>query len=82
MPVDLPAARAWLFGVAHKTLQSSRRREGRQDALAVRSAETAPGAADPGGAAEAVARRVDLAAAWPRLSLVHQEAIALPCSTG
>jgi RNA polymerase sigma-70 factor (ECF subfamily) len=82
VPADLSAARAWLFGVAHKTLQNSRRREGRQDAVAVRLAETAPAPAHASQSPEAVADRVDLAAAWPRLSLVHQEAIALAVLDG
>ena len=80
VPTDLSAARAWLFGVAHKTLQNARRREGRQDAVAVRLAEAPP--ADARQTAEAVAERVDLAAAWPRLSPVHQEALALAVLDG
>src|SRR3954453_21160573 len=43
VPSDLSAARAWLFGVARKTLQNSRRREDRHDALAVRLAEVRHG---------------------------------------
>src|SRR3954471_4182665 len=39
VPADLSAARAWLFGVARKTLQNTRRRDNRQDAVAVRLAE-------------------------------------------
>ena len=80
VPTDLSAARAWLFGVAHKTLQNARRREGRQEALTVRLAETA--AAGARQSPEAVADRVDVAAAWPRLSPVHQEAIALAVLDG
>lgn len=82
VPDDLSAARAWLFGVAHKSLQNARRREGRQDAVAVRLAETAPSSADAGQSPEAIADRVDIAAAWPRLSPVHQEAIALAVLDG
>ena len=82
VPADLSSARAWLFGVAHKTLQNARRREGRQDAVAVRLAETAPPAADTSQSPEAIADRVDIAAAWPRLSTVHQEAIALTVLDG
>jgi RNA polymerase sigma-70 factor (ECF subfamily) len=82
VPADLSSARAWLFGVAHKTLQNARRREGRQDAVAVRLAETAPTGADAGQSAEAIAHRVDIAAAWPRLSPVHQEAITLAVLDG
>jgi RNA polymerase sigma-70 factor (ECF subfamily) len=82
VPADLSDSRAWLFGVAYKTLQNARRREGRQDAVAVRLAETAPAPAHASQSPEAVADRVDLAAAWPRLSPVHQEAIALAVLDG
>lgn len=80
VPTDLSAARAWLFGVAHKALQNARRREGRQDAVAVRLADSAPAHASQ--SPEAIADRVDIAAAWPRLSPVHQEAIALAVLDG
>ena len=82
VPADPSAARAWLFGVAHKTLQNARRREGRQDAVAVRLAETAPTSTHANQSPEAVANKVDIAAAWPRLSAVHQEAIALAVLDG
>lgn len=82
VPGDLSASRAWLFGVAHKTLQNARRREGRQDAVAVRLAETASTSGGAGQPPEAIADRVDIAAAWPRLSPVHQEAIALAVLDG
>ena len=82
VPADLSAARAWLFGVAHKTLQNARRREGRQGAVAVRLLETAPSAATAGQSPEAIADRVDIAAAWPRLSPVHQEAMGLAVLDG
>src|SRR3954467_3304980 len=39
VPANLSDARAWLFGVARKTLQNSRRREDRHDSVAVRLAE-------------------------------------------
>ena len=80
VPADLSAARAWLFGVARRTLLSTRRREGRQDAVAVRLAQTP--AAVAGETPESVADRLDVAAAWPRLSTVHQEAIALAVLDG
>lgn len=86
VPDDLSAARAWLFGVARKTLQNTRRRDDRLDALAVRLAEVRHGAADAGQhpdlVAHLVAHRVDLAAAWPLLSALHQEAIALSVLDG
>lgn len=77
VPGDHSAARAWLFGVAHKTLQNTRRRHGRHDAIAVRLAEVRHGVADPGVHADLIALRADIAAAWPRLGESHQEAIAL-----
>lgn len=81
VPVDLPAARAWLFGVAHKSLQNTRRREGRQTAVAVQLAELpAPDDVDP--SPDAVAARLDVAAAWPHLTAVHQEALALSVLDG
>ena len=82
VPADPSAARAWLFGVAHKTLQNAHRREGRQDAVAVRLAETAPTSAHAGQAPEAIADKADISAAWPRLSPLHQEAIALAVLDG
>lgn len=76
VPADASDARAWLFGVARKTLQNARRREDRHDAIAVRLAELRP-LADAGAHPDLVSRRVDIAAAWPRLSASDQEAIAL-----
>lgn len=82
VPDDLSAARAWLFGVARKTLQNARRREDRADAVAVRLAEVQRGPADAGHHPDLVACRVDVAAAWPRLSATDQEAIALSVLDG
>jgi RNA polymerase sigma-70 factor, ECF subfamily len=82
VPADLSAARAWLFGVARKTLQNTRRREDRHDAVAVRLAAVPHGRADVGQDPDLVAYRVDIAAAWPLLSAVHQEAIALSVLDG
>lgn len=80
VPADRSAARAWLFGVARKTVQNTRRREDRHDAVAVRLAE-AP-SQDPGEHPDLVSSRVDIAAAWPRLSATDQEAIALSVLDG
>ena len=44
VPADESDARAWLFGVARKTLQNARRREDRHDAVAIRLAELRPSA--------------------------------------
>lgn len=83
VPTDLSAARAWLFGVARKTLQNTRRRDLRQHAVAVRLADVPHGpAAGASEDADLVAHRVDIAAAWPLLSAVHQEAIALSVLDG
>ncbi|SEQ85246.1 RNA polymerase sigma factor [Microlunatus flavus] len=82
VPADLSAARAWLFGVARRTLLSTRRREGRQDAVAVRLAETGQAAASASETTESVTDRLAVAAVWPRLSAVHQEAIALAVLDG
>jgi RNA polymerase sigma-70 factor, ECF subfamily len=82
VPADLSAARAWLFGVARKTLQNTRRRDTRHDAVAVRLAEVGHGPPDDGQHPDLVAHRVDIAAAWPLLSALHQEAIALSVLDG
>lgn len=82
VPVELSAARAWLFGVARKTLQNTRRRDNRQDAVAVRLAEVRHGSDVADNHSELVAHRVDIAAAWALLSASHQEAIALSVLDG
>ena len=75
-PVD-EGGRAWLFGVARRSLLNSQRGQDRREALAVRIA-TDPGQAGSGGDdTDVVDRRLDLAAAWPRLSATDQEALAL-----
>jgi RNA polymerase sigma-70 factor (ECF subfamily) len=82
VPTELPAARAWLFGVARKTLQNTRRREERHGAVAVRLAEGPLDSLDAGGHPDLVACRIDVAAAWPRLSATDQEAMALAVLDG
>lgn len=77
VPTDLSSARAWLFGVARKTLQNTRRRDDRHGAVAVRMAEVCHGPAEAGQHPDLVAHRIDISAAWPLLSALHQEAIAL-----
>lgn len=77
VPVAPSDARAWLFGVARKTLQNARRREERHDAVAVRLADARPGPSQRGDDPDLVARRIDVAAAWPSLSAAEQEVIAL-----
>lgn len=73
-PDDL---RAWLFGIARHCLLNNRRGQGRRDALAVRVANGAPPRLTSGLDADLVAERVDLAAAWQRLSRRDQEALSL-----
>lgn len=82
---DLPSnrddARAWLFGIARGVILNTHRGAERRRALAVRLADVpaeAPGDAD----ADLVARQVDLARAWRRLSAAHQEALALAVLDG
>lgn len=75
VPEQLLDARAWLFGIARHTIMNTHRGAERRRALAVRLAEITPASAYDD--AELVARQVDLAAAWSRLSAVHQEALAL-----
>ena len=82
VPADPSAARAWLFGVARKTLQNTRRREDRHDAVAVRLAEVRHGPADAGQHPDLVAGLVDIAAAWPLLSATDQEAVTLSVLDG
>ena len=86
LPAGLPdavgAARPWLFGVARATMLNHRRGDRRRDALAVRVADaTLVSGGHPTGASDALhdltASRLDLAAAWVRLSEAEQEAISL-----
>ncbi|MBG0564272.1 RNA polymerase sigma factor [Actinoplanes aureus] len=70
-------ARAWLFGIARNCLLNTNRGLGRQDTLAVRIAEAAPPAETGAAEDEAAAQRLDLAAAWKRLTAGEQEALAL-----
>ena len=82
VPAEQGAARAWLFGVARKTLQNTQRRENRQDAVAVRLAEVRHSAEDAGLHPDLVACRVDVAAAWPLLTVAEREAITLSVMDG
>ncbi len=82
VPADLSAARAWLFGVARNILQNTRRSDDRHEAIAVRLTQNRHSLADADQHPDLVAHRVDLAAAWPLLSALHQEAIALSVLDG
>ncbi|NHA68924.1 RNA polymerase sigma factor [Phycicoccus flavus] len=78
LPADPGEARAWIFGIARRTLMGAQRGDRRRDALAVRLADPALAAGPPGtGDPDVLARRLDLAAAWPRLAATDQEALAL-----
>jgi RNA polymerase sigma-70 factor (ECF subfamily) len=76
LPAEPGDARAWLFGIARNLLLNAHRGQRRRGALEVRIAETAwtRAATDD---TEVVARRLDLARAWRRLTAQHQEALAL-----
>lgn len=82
VPAHPPDARAWLFGVARKIIQNTRRREDRHDAVAVRLAEVRQDPGDVGHHPDLVACRVDMAAAWPLLNARDQEAISLAVLDG
>ncbi|MDO5627830.1 MAG: sigma factor [Mobilicoccus sp.] len=75
---DLPPRdeqrRAWLYATARKVLSNIRRGEQRRDALHLRIAD-----AHPGGTVtpEDLAARLDLAAAWRRLTVEQQEVLSL-----
>ncbi|WP_136519017.1 MULTISPECIES: RNA polymerase sigma factor [Cellulomonas] len=76
VPDELDDARAWVFGVTRHVLLNERRGEQRRRALGVRLADAGTVGAR-GAETDAVVHRVDLAAAWQRLSDTHQEALAL-----
>ncbi len=77
---DLPrgedASRAWLFGIARHVLLNERRGVQRQQALGVRIADH-ESIRQPSTDGDAVGLMADLQRVWPRLSAVHQEALAL-----
>lgn len=71
--------RAWVFGIARHCLLTALRGEGRRGALAVRVSEVGAGPPERGGAddLDGALTRVDLAAAWRRLSDAEQETLSL-----
>lgn len=75
LPRGLDDARAWLFGIARNLLLTKHRRDSR--AVSVRVCDPADLAAVERGPEDAVVTALDLAAAWDRLSEVHQEALSL-----
>ncbi|MGL4177941.1 MAG: RNA polymerase sigma factor [Dermatophilaceae bacterium] len=76
LPADDDAGRAWTFGIARQVLLNDRRGDRRRKALAVRIA-TEEGSPTTSIDVELVARRMDLAAAWPRLTEMDQEVLSL-----
>lgn len=81
LPTDAGDARAWLFGIAQRTMLNGQRGDQRRRALTIRIAEATVvaqgGEAWKGCDSELVARRLDLAAAWRRLAPIHQETLSL-----
>ena len=75
IPATTDSARAWLFGVARNCLLSDRRSRERYELLGVRIAGTMTTPEDQG--TEAVSIRLDLIAAWQRLSTTQQEVLSL-----
>ena len=69
--------RAWLFGITRNHLLNARRGQDRRDALAVRIAEAAGHTWSQHSSVDLVPHRLDLAAAWRRLSPGDQEVLAL-----
>lgn len=82
---DLPSrhddARAWLFGICRGVILNAHRGVRRQQTVAVRLADVGSATAPPHDA-DFVARQVDVARAWRRLSAPHQEALALAVVDG
>lgn len=80
LPDELDHQRAWLFGIARRTLLNQHRTDRRHQALAVRIAEHQPPSegVDP----DLVAARIDLARVWSALPATDQEVIALTAWDG
>jgi RNA polymerase sigma-70 factor (ECF subfamily) len=75
LPEDLDEARAWLFGIARNVLMASHRKETRS--LPVRIGGPEDWDSADLGHEETVVAALDIAAAWNRLTSVHQEALSL-----
>lgn len=75
VPKPEEEARAWLFGVAQRTLLNQRRGEARRGSLQVRVGQEQSHITDDHGAD--VAARVDLFRAWSRLPARDQETLTL-----
>lgn len=78
VPTREGEALPWLYAVARNCLLNAARAAGRQGALAVRIADTGSGDRHQAHLdTDHIARRVDLAAAWQRLTPAEQEVLAL-----
>lgn len=75
VPTRVGEALPWLYAVARNCLLNSARAAGRQGALAVRIGDA--GLSHTHLDTDHIARRVDLAAAWQRLTGAEQEVLAL-----
>jgi len=82
VPTDLGSARAWLFGVAHRTIANQRRGDARRDRLTSRVGTHLPADLAAPDGSEAVIAQVDLARAWCRLSPADQEVLTLTALDG
>lgn len=80
LPDELDNQRAWIYGIARRTLLTQYRSDRRHEALAVRVAEQRP--ASDEAAPDLVAARLDLARVWGRLTATDQEAIAVTAWDG
>lgn len=74
-PIAAEEARAWLFGVAQRTLLNQRRGDARRGSLHIRVRQS-PSQTTEDHSAD-VAARLDLARAWSRLSPRDQETLTL-----
>ena len=77
MPIASGDARAWIFGIARRVILNTTRGDRRRAALEIRLADPTVLSPRVGTDPELLARRVDLARAWPLLATSDQEALAL-----
>ena len=82
VPTEHDQARAWLFGVAHRTLANQRRGDARRQQLASRVGAVLPASAREHDESEQVISQVDLARAWCLLSPTDQEVLTLTALDG
>lgn len=82
VPAPLDEARAWLFGVAQRTLANQRRGDARRLSLVVRvgQVDLTPAYSEDHG--PEVAARTDLARAWSRLGPTDQEVLTMTALDG